>query len=150
MAIAQMNWGQMRHPLSDPKMKEFADQLDAIYRLAEEAPGFIWRINGDRLEAELSELGYDEKTSATVSVWQTSDDLYRYTYESAHGVYLDRAQEWFEAIEGPQLVIWPVENDAKPSFFEAHKRLEHMKEYGPSDYAHGCLEVPGACATKLN
>ena len=137
MAIAQMNWGRMRYPLDDPRMKEFADKLDEVYLLAEKALGFIWRIDGDQLLAELSQLGHDDKMSTTVSVWETVEDLRHYTFQGQHGLYLDRTREWFEAVEGPQLVIWTVERDERPGFAEAQKRLEHLKEYGPSDYAYG-------------
>ena len=137
MAIAQMNWGQMRYPLDDHRMKEFADHLDEIYCLAENTPGFIWRIDGEELATELIDLGYNEKMSTTVSVWQTIQDLHKYTYESAHGKYLDRTREWYEKVEGPQLVIWDVEHDERPSFREAQHRLDHLKEHGSSDYAYG-------------
>ena len=132
-----MNWGRMLYPLDDPRMKEFADRLDAVYRLAEEAPGFIWRIDEAQLTADLSKLGCDSLTSATVSTWRTMDDLKRYTYETEHGEFLKRTSEWFEAVEGPQLVIWPVEPSERPSFIEAQGRLEHLKIHGSSDYAHG-------------
>ncbi|MEY8829248.1 DUF3291 domain-containing protein [Sedimentitalea sp. XS_ASV28] len=137
MAIAQMNWGRMLHPLDDPRMREFADRLDAVYRLAEAASGFIWRIDEAQLTADLSKLGYDPLTSATVSTWRTMEDLKRYTYETEHGEFLKRTGEWFEAVEGPQLVIWPVEPSEQPGFMEAQLRLDYLKRHGPSDYAHG-------------
>lgn len=132
-----MNWGRMLYPLDDPRMKEFADRLDAVYRLAEEAPGFIWRIDEDQLAADLSKLGYSHLTSATVSTWRTMEDLRRYTYETEHGTFLKRTREWFEAVEGPQLVVWPVETNEQPGFMEAQHRLDYLKRNGPSDYAHG-------------
>ena len=137
MAIAQMNWGQMLYPLTDPRMKDFADHLDEIYLLAEEAPGFIWRIDESQLANELAQLGFSELTSATVSVWRSAEDLQKYTYDSAHGGFMERRQEWFAAVEGPQLVIWTIDADARPNFLEAQKRLEYLKHHGPADYAHG-------------
>jgi hypothetical protein len=137
MAIAQMNWGRMLYPLDDPRMQEFADHLDEVYNIAEQAPGFIWRIDGTQLTKEMSELGDDGKTSTTVSVWESISDLHHYTYQGQHGMYLDRAQEWFEVVEGPQLVMWNVEKDVKPSFKDAQKRMDYLKEHGDSDYAYG-------------
>lgn len=139
MAIAQMNWVRMRYPLDNPRMREFTDKLDEIYRLAEQADGFIWRICDNQIATELLEQGYDEMTSATVSVWQTVSDLRCYTFESAHGTFLDRADKWFEPVEGPQLVIWEVDEDAQPSFRQACERLDHLKVQGSSEYAHGWL-----------
>lgn len=137
MAIAQMNWGRMLYPLDDPRMKEFAEHLDEVYRLAEQVSGFFWRIDANQLAQEMSELGDDGKTSATVSVWDSISDLHDYTFQGQHGIYLGRAQEWFEVVEGPQLVMWSVEKDAKPSFMDAQKRLDYLEEHGSSDYAYG-------------
>ncbi len=137
MAIAQMNWGRLLYPLNDPGMKEFADHLDRIYRIAEEAPGFIWRIDEDQLATELARSGFCELTSATVSVWHSLEDLRKYTYDTEHGLFLKRTREWFEAVDGPQLVIWSVKPDAEPDFFEAKKRLDHLRHHGPSEYAYG-------------
>lgn len=137
MAIAQMNWGRMLYPLDDPRMKEFADRLDEIYHLAEQASGFIWRIDANQLTQEMLELGDDGKTSTTVSVWDSITDLRDYTFQGQHGIYVDRAKEWFEIVEGPQLVMWTVERDAKPNFKEAQKRLDYLKEHGASEYAYG-------------
>ena len=137
MAIAQMNWGQMLYPLTDFRMREFAAHLDALYDLAESAPGFIWRIEEDQLKFELAQLKFDELTSATVSVWRTLEDLRKYTFDTAHGQFLSRSREWFAPVSGPQLVIWPVEAKAKPSFIEANRRLQYLKKHGPSEYACG-------------
>ena len=46
------------------------------------------------------------------------------------------AVKWFKKIDGPQLVIWNVENDDQPTFKESFYRLEHLKNNGPTDYAY--------------
>ena len=135
--IAQMNWGRMRYEPGDPRLATFEDSLDEVYKLAEQSLGFIWRIPDDHITAALLTCGFDQRTSATVSVWQTYADLRRYTFQSLHGQFLDRRNTWFEQVEGPQLVIWNVPPDARPSFQEALQRLEHLKTNGPSSHAFG-------------
>lgn len=137
MAIAQMNWGLLLFPLSDPRMAEFTAALEPIYRLAEEHPGFIWRIGDDQAAEELRSLDFDEKMSATISVWHSVDDLRAYTYQSEHGTYLKRAAEWFAPVTDPQLILWDVEPTARPTFAEAFDRLESFKSTGPSAHAYG-------------
>jgi hypothetical protein len=64
-------------------------------------------------------------------------DLQDYTFKSLHGAYLKRTSEWFEPVEGPQLVVWDVEENARPSFFEAWERLQDLKQNGPSERGYG-------------
>lgn len=140
---AQMNWGRMKHDPGDPRLKEFESSLDEIYMLAEKSPGFIWRIPDKEIAADLIECGFDRRTSATVSVWQSYADLRRFTFQSLHGNFLDRRLEWFEQIGGPQLVIWNVSADVRPSFTEALDRLNHLKTNGASAHAFGWVNQPG-------
>ena len=132
-----MNWGRLKFSLEDKRMLEFADSLNEVYSLAENHSGFIWRIPDDQSELQLSDLGFDKFISSTVSVWRDLNSLKDYTYDSLHGVYLKRSSEWFEKIEGPQLVIWNVENNNQPTFRESFDRLKYLKDNGSSDYAYG-------------
>ena len=60
MAIAQMNWGRLRFVLEDKRMEEFAESLNNVYSLAENHPGFIWRIPDSQSISQLSDLGFDK------------------------------------------------------------------------------------------
>lgn len=42
--LAQVNVAVPRAPLDDPVMAGFANAFDAVARLAEAAPGFVWRL----------------------------------------------------------------------------------------------------------
>ncbi len=141
MAIAQMNWGRMRFAPVDPRLSKFTNALDHIYAAAEAHPGFIWRIHDENAARELTALGYDDRVSATVSVWQSIEDLRDYTFNSEHGEFLKRSPEWFEPVAGPQLVIWNVTANAKPGFSEAFERLDHLISRGDSDRAYGWPDV---------
>ena len=137
MAIAQMNWGRMRFAQDDPRLAEFMGALDAVYALAEAHPGFLWRIPDADVAPQLLALGFDDRISATVSVWRNVDDLRDYTFNGQHGMFLDRKAEWFDPVEGPQLVIWDVEDTARPGFAEAFARLDHLRNHGDSSFARG-------------
>ena len=117
-------------------MIEFSKSLNEVYGLAENHPGFIWRISDNQSALQLSDLGFDKLISSTVSAWKDIESLEDYTYNSLHGLYLKRSSEWFQKIDGPQLVIWNVENDNQPTFKELFDRLEHLKNNGPTDYAY--------------
>lgn len=137
MAIAQMNWGRMKYPADDARLSDFLESLAEVYLLAEKHPGFVWRIPDSAIAAELKAHGFDDRMSATVSVWKSVDNLRDYTFNSLHGAYLDRRSEWFDVVDGPQLVVWAVDGGARPTFAEAWTRLLEMKEHGPSEHGHG-------------
>ena len=42
--LAQVNVARMRDGLDTPAMHGFVAALDPMYRLAEESPGFVWRL----------------------------------------------------------------------------------------------------------
>lgn len=141
MAIAQMNWGRMKFAPDDPRLSEFMDALARVYAQAEAHPGFIWRIPDDDVAGQLAALGHDNRVSATVSVWDSVASLRDYTFQTEHGQFLDRASEWFETVEGPQLVIWDVAENTRPDFDEAFSRLDHLRQNGDSDFAYGWPKV---------
>ena len=136
MAIAQMNWGRLKYLLEDKRMTEFSVSLNKVYDLAENHQGFIWRISDNQSATQLADLGFDKLISSTVSVWKDIESLEDYTYNSLHGFYLKRSSEWFQKIDGPQLVIWNVESDNQPTFKESFDRLEYLKNNGPTNYAY--------------
>ena len=44
LQLAQVNIGRALAPLTDNVMQGFVTQLDAVNALAEQAPGFVWRL----------------------------------------------------------------------------------------------------------
>ena len=45
--LAQINLARLVAPLDDPKISEFVAQLAPINALADEAPGFVWRLKSE-------------------------------------------------------------------------------------------------------
>ena len=42
--LAQLNIAKMRETLESPLMADFVNALDRVNALAEQAPGFVWRL----------------------------------------------------------------------------------------------------------
>ncbi len=137
MAIAHMNWGRLLYPLDHPEMADFENALDGVFALAERHPGFVWRMSDEATASELGQLGYDERMSATVSVWKSIEALRDFAFRSRHGAYVNARDRWFEPAKPPQLVLWQVAAETRPTFEEAFQRLEILKREGPSSEAHG-------------
>jgi len=49
--LAQFNVGRPLYELDDPRMTEFMDNLNRINTLAENHPGFVWRLVGENNNA---------------------------------------------------------------------------------------------------
>ncbi len=44
--VAQVNIGRVRAVLDDPQMAGFMNRLDEVNAIADNAPGFVWRLHG--------------------------------------------------------------------------------------------------------
>ena len=52
--LAQLNIAHLLAPIDSPTLEDFVSELDRINALADAAPGFIWRLQDDVLEEDLS------------------------------------------------------------------------------------------------
>ena len=92
--LAQLNVAALKAPLDSPELKDFVDNLDRINALAEQSPGFVWRLKGDGNDAtSLRPLG--DNVLVNMSVWRDVDALRDYVYKSAHVEIMRRKREWF-------------------------------------------------------
>ena len=93
--LAQLNIATLKAPLDDPIMAEFVANLDRINTLADQSPGFVWRLQSDQGDAtELRPFG--DEILVNLSVWQDTDALRQYVYRSAHTDIMRRRKQWFE------------------------------------------------------
>ena len=102
MHLAQINIGRL-----------VVSQLDPINKLAEESPGFVWRLQSAAGNATDVAYNDDPLMIVNMSVWESLDALKNYVYRSQHiGVLKDRKQ-WFEKMDLPRYCLWwipaPVE-----------------------------------------
>ena len=44
--LAQVNVARLKAPLESPQLAGFVARLDEINALADESPGFVWRLQG--------------------------------------------------------------------------------------------------------
>ncbi len=133
--MAQLNLARALYDLDDPRMADFMSQLDAINALAEAAPGFVWRLKTESGNATDINLEGDERVVVNMSVWQSIDTLFDYTYTTAHTAVMKRRRAWFEKHDRPGLVLWRVEDRHIPTLDEALARLKHLRTHGPGPEA---------------
>lgn len=131
--LAQLNIGIIKGAMDSPVMADFAANLDRINALAEETPGFVWRLKTDEGDATaIRPFEDNENMLVNMSVWRDVEALRQYVYHSAHVELMRRRREWFERMDEAFLVLWWVRRGHQPSVAEAIARLELLRAKGPS------------------
>jgi hypothetical protein len=129
--LAQLNVATLKAPLDSPELKDFVDNLDRINDLAEQSPGFVWRLKGDGNDAtSLRPLG--DNVLVNMSVWRDVNALRDYVYKSAHIEIMRRRREWFERPTESPFALWWVPVGHEPTIAEAVARLLHLRKHGPT------------------
>jgi len=133
--LAQLNIGRILAPLDSPVMADFVNNLDKINALAEGSPGFVWRLKDEANNATSIHVFDDERILVNMSVWETLDQLYQFTYKTMHTEFLKRRKEWFAKMGDMYYVLWHVPAGHVPDVQEAKERLEHLRAHGETPYA---------------
>ena len=134
--LAQVNIGRFRAPIESPIMDGFRNALDAINALADQSPGFVWRLQTEDGNATaIRPYADDDLMAVNMSVWGSIESLQQFVYKSRHVDSLRGRKQWFEEIEGPILALWWIPAGHIPTIAEAKERLSHLKEHGPTPYS---------------
>lgn len=133
--LAQINIATMKMPLDSPQMAGFVSRLAEINALADQSPGFVWRLQTDEGDATYLRPFEDDRILVNMSVWESVEALKNYTYRTAHAELLRDRRNWFEAFSGTYLALWWVPAGHRPGIDEAKERLLHLGEHGPSPFA---------------
>ena len=129
--IAQLNIAALKAPIDSPQLEDFVANLDRINSLAENSPGYIWRLKTDEGNAT-SIGGFGDGYIVNLSVWKDIESLKSYVYESAHIEIMRRRKEWFEHMKEAYSVLWWVAAKHRPTVEEAKAKLTHLRQYGPT------------------
>ena len=128
--LAQVNVSLLRAPLRHTTMKGFVAAYDAVARVAEESPGFIWHRRSDDGHTVKDEEG--RLLLVNVSVWRDYRSLHEYVYRSSHGQVLLRRGDWFLPTPQPSTALWWQADGERPSIEQALDRLRHLRDHGPT------------------
>jgi len=141
--LAQFNIARIRYPLDDPRMTEFVDNVDRVNKLAEQIEGFVWRLQDTSGHAMNMRVYDDPAILPNLTLWESAEALERFVWQTVHGRFYRRRDEWFEKIETP-LVLWWLPAGERPTLAEGIARLEYLKAHGPGDCAFGWENLNGA------
>jgi hypothetical protein len=130
--LAQVNAARLRAPLSSPALGGFVAVVDPVGRLAEQSPGFVWRLVTGESHGVVTHADQDAVLVVNVSVWQSYEALHTFVYRSAHGALVRRRAEWFLPVRQPATALWWVLAGHRPDVDEALRHLALLRRYGPS------------------
>jgi hypothetical protein len=132
--IAQVNIGRIRAQLDDPVMAGFVARLDEINALADNAPGFVWRLQTPEGNNTYLRPYEDDRMLLNMSVWESVEALKHYVYKTAHAELLRQRHEWFEKI-AMYAALWWVPAGHLPGVDEAKKRIAFLEANGATQFA---------------
>lgn len=133
--LAQVNIARAKAPLESDTMSGFVACLDEINALADRSPGFVWRLQTGEGNATYLRPYDDDRILFNMSAWESLEDLRAFVYRTAHAELLRQRHEWFRKFEGVYMALWWVPAGHVPSIDEAKKRLAHLEEHGPTQFA---------------
>ena len=132
--IAQFNFAKLLAPLDDPLLAGFVGALERINAIADDSPGFIWRLQGEGGDAtSLRPLGDD--VIVNMSIWRNVDALFDFVYRTAHAPVMAKRRQWFAKLDSPFMVLWWIKAGYIPTIADAQARLAVLARKGPSPAA---------------
>ena len=141
--LAQFNIARVRYPLDDARMREFVENVTRVNALAEQIEGFVWRLKDASGHAMNMTVYGDPAILPNLTVWENPQALERFVWQTLHGRFYRRREDWFAPIETPLVLLW-VAAGHRPPLAEGVARLDHLQAHGPSDYAFGWESLPDA------
>jgi hypothetical protein len=133
--LAQVNVARMRAGPDSPIMAGFIAAVDPVYRIAENSPGFVWRLRGPDGHVPTCQDAVDGWLIVNVSVWSSYAALHQFVYRSHHGGLVRRRDEWFLPTLQPSTALWWVAEGCQPGLDESRARLTVLRREGPSPRA---------------
>jgi hypothetical protein len=133
--LAQLNVARLVASLDDPRLKPFVDGLDEINRLADGTPGFVWRLVDEEGGDATRLRPFGDDVIVNLTVWESLDPLWDFTYKSGHLDYLRRRRDWFVPFGDAYAVAWWVAAGHLPDVAEAAERLDRLRVHGPTPEA---------------
>ncbi len=132
--LAQVNIAKRLAPMDDPIMQDFINNVERINAIADEAEGFIWRMQDEDKDLGV-EIFKDDTLLVNISVWENLESLFNYTYKSGHIEVFKRKKEWFSKMKMVHMAFWYIPEGYEPTFQDAKQRLDYLNKYGDTPYA---------------
>ena len=141
--LAQINIGRTLAPLDAPLMKEFTDFLGPVNKLAEDSPGFVWRLKDDSgasssyVKTPFDDDGY----IVNMSVWENAPALRQFIFGTVHSYFLKNRLKWFEKPPKMIVAMWWIPAGHIPTLEEAKTKIDLINNKGNTPEAFNFQKV---------
>jgi hypothetical protein len=129
--LAQVNVATLRAPLDGPELAGFVAQLEPLNALADQSPGFIWRLQTEDGDATAIRPFDDDRVMVNLSVWASLEALRSFVYATRHLDVMRHRRAWFHRMPDPYLAMWWLPAGTIPTVAEARERLKLLTRDGP-------------------
>jgi hypothetical protein len=140
--LAQANIARMRGTPNDPIMAGLVARIDEMNQLAEQSPGFVWRLKGSEATPDALRVFADyflpfdaDRLFYNMSVWESVEALKNYVFKTQHADMLKDKDQWTQYFDRAHLAMWWVPAGHVPAISESAERLRSLHEKGPTDFA---------------
>jgi hypothetical protein len=140
--LAQINVATAMFDMDDARMDGFTGRIDAVNQVAERAPGFVWRLQGDSGNALDIQVSDDPRFIINISVWETPNALEDFVWKTIHAKVYNGKAQWFPATAEAHMALWWVPIGHEPTPAEGMERLLHLRDHGPSDTSFSWESLP--------
>jgi Domain of unknown function (DUF3291) len=147
--LAQLNIGTTVAPLDSERLAGFTAALEPINAIADEAPGFVWRLQDEDGDATSYRAFGDNDVLVNMSVWTSIEALGDFVFRSAHVEIMRQRRKWFVPMTAAFTVLWWVPAGHCPTIAEAEAKLLALRATGPTPAAFTFREQfppPGVAA----
>jgi hypothetical protein len=120
--LAQLNIVKLKFVIDAPELTDFFARFEEINALADESPGFVWRLPIDDGDATaVDHFGPDYLVN--MSVWADVDSLHGFVYRSTHTEVMAQRKRWFDRTLDACSVLWWIPVGTVPTIAQAGERL---------------------------
>jgi hypothetical protein len=130
--LAQLNVARLRAPLDSPQLAGFVAALEPVNALADQAAGFVWRLQTEDGDATAVRAFDDDLLVVNLSVWTSLEALTDFAYRGPHRDVMVRRRQWFEPTAEAFLALWWVPVGTVPTVADAETRLGLLRAQGPT------------------
>jgi hypothetical protein len=145
--LAQINVARFLLPAAHEANRDFTDNLARVNALAEQQPGFVWRLVGEAPDADV--FG-DPNLAINLSVWADMESLAEFVYRNpAHRDIMRRRREWFDKLQF-YMALWWVPAGHRPTVSEGKAAIDRIAQSGSTAGAflfNRPFPSPGGIAT---
>ena len=133
--LAQVNIALAKGEMDTELMNGFVSRLDEINAMADNAEGFVWRLQTDDGDSTAIRIFDKPLLLVNMSVWESVDTLKNFVYTSAHVELIRDRQAWFHKFVDAHQALWWIPFGHIPTTEEAKEKLEYIQENGSSPLA---------------